>query len=68
MDHLVIQKAFIRVCRDSQFKIGAVNAACLVGMILNIHPLQVWLAMPSLDDMYRIAANAHPACKNAHYR
>lgn len=58
----MMQQAFIRVFRDSGYRIDAVRAAILVGMMLHCHPLQVWLAMPSLDVMNAIAAGEHPAC------
>lgn len=56
-----IQQLFIRLCRDSGFRLDGVRAARLTAAVLGIHPLDVWLAMPCLDVMNDIAAGKHPA-------
>lgn len=56
-----LQQLFIRVCRDSGFTLEATRAASLAAKIANTHPLNVWMAMPDLSTMERIAAGAHPA-------
>lgn len=58
-----MQDVFIRVCRDSRFTLDAVRAASLAGLILNRHPLEIWLAMPHYDVMEQIAAGTHPAAQ-----
>lgn len=57
------QQIFIRVCRDSGFRVDAINAAYLAAMIARCHPLHIWLAMPDMDTMERIAAGKHPAAQ-----
>lgn len=54
---------YLRVCRDSNWSIGAVSAATLTAKILRIHPLEVWLAMPSMSVMEDVASGTHPACQ-----
>lgn len=60
-DRETIQKLFIRVCRDSGFKLSADRAAVLTADIAGCHALDVWIALPSLDVMSDIAAGTHPA-------
>lgn len=60
-DRDTIQKFYIRMCRDSGFRLSADTAAKLTAMAFNCHPLEVWLAMPSLSVMDEIAAGTHPA-------
>ena len=55
-DRRLMQQIFIRVCRDSGFRLGPVQAAILTGTICERHPLEVWLAMASSDLMERIAS------------
>lgn len=55
------QQMFIRVCRDSRFALDAVRAAGVAALALRCHPLEIWLAMPSLSVMDDIAAGRHPA-------
>ena len=62
-DQKTIQAVFIRVCRDSGFTLDAAHAARLVAKTLVCHPLEVWLAMPSLDVMNEIAAGTHPVLR-----
>jgi hypothetical protein len=57
----MIQDVFIRLCRDSGFRLSAVAAAQLTGMMLERTPLEIWLSMPSWDVMKEIAAGTHPA-------
>jgi hypothetical protein len=61
LDRKTIQALFVMVCRDSGFTLDPVNAAQFVALLANIHPLQVWLAMPSWDVMGEIAAGRHPS-------
>lgn len=56
-----IQDLYIRVCRDSGFKLEWERAAALAGATGGFHPMDVWNAMPDLDTMRKIAAGNHPA-------
>ena len=64
IERRLAQQMFIRVCRDSGFKLGAIRSAIFAAAILKCDPLEIWLAMPSLDVMDLIAAGAHPALKD----
>ena len=59
----LVQDVFIRVCRDSKFRLSTVRAASLVATMLKTHPLAVWLAMPSYSVMEEIACGVHPAAR-----
>ncbi len=59
-DKRTIMRLFIRVCEDSGFALDEIRASHLVGSILNIMPLQVWLAFGDLRNMARIANGTHP--------
>jgi hypothetical protein len=60
----MIQELFIRVCRDSGFTLDAARAAGVAAIAFGCHPLEVWMAMPSLDVMNEIAAGKHPAARS----
>jgi len=55
-----IQKVFARVCQDSGFTIQWVPAAVLTARVMEINPLQVWNAFPSVDAMQNIARGNIP--------
>jgi len=57
----LIQQIYIRVCRDSAFTLDLHRACALAAKIVGKHPLDIWMAMPSLDVMFGIAAGTHPA-------
>ena len=59
------QQLFIRVCRDSGWRLDAIAAAKLTARVLGSHPMLIWAAMPSLDVMNEIAEGRHPACNRA---
>lgn len=61
MNRADIQKVYIRVCRDSGFKMDGVQAATLAAKVIGCSPLEIWLAMPSLNVMDQIAKGDHPA-------
>ena len=63
----LIHKLYIRVCRDSGFQLDLHRACSLVARILGKHPLEVWMAFPSLDVMFAIAAGDHPSLDNPRY-
>lgn len=56
-----LQQAFIRVCRDSGFRMDHIRAAILAGNAAGVHPLEIWIAMPCFDVMEQIARGEHPA-------
>lgn len=55
------QQVFIRVCKDSQFKMEPVAAALLAAKMLDCHPLEIWLGL-DWPTMVEIATGRHPAC------
>lgn len=59
-----LQQLFIRVCRDSGFRLEATRAAVLAARAAGRHPLEIWMALPSLDVMAQIAAGTHPAARS----
>jgi hypothetical protein len=62
-DRTTIQQIYVRVCRDSGFGLDSIRAATLTANMVGCSPLEVWLAMPSLDVMDEIAAGQHPVAK-----
>lgn len=63
IDRKLVQQVFIRICRDSRFKIGVVRAASLTARTLGCHPLEIWLAMPDWNTMDLISVGMHPAAR-----
>lgn len=59
------QEAYIRVCRDSGWKMDYIDAAIFTGKLIDIHPLILWGAFSGFDQMDRIAKGEHPVCKKA---
>lgn len=62
----LIQKVYIRICRDSRFRFTPVDAAHLTGKICDGDALEVWCAL-GMENMERIASGEHPAVNNPHY-
>lgn len=60
-DRELLVQLFIRVCRDSGFRLDYIRAAILAGDIAKRSPLEVWIALGSFDLMERIATGEHPA-------
>lgn len=58
-----IQDVFIRVCRDSGFKMEASAAAIFAAQLIQISPLEVWTAIGSMDTMRKIAQGTHSSTK-----
>lgn len=58
-----IQRAFIRLCRDSRFSLEPAQAAILTGMVLDIDPLIVWVHGLDFNQMIEIANGTHPAVR-----
>ena len=61
MNRAEIQNLYIRVCRDSGFRLNYVAAAQIAASAGGFHPMDVWIAMPSLSVMQEIARGEHPA-------
>jgi hypothetical protein len=64
-DREALQQAFIRICRDSGFQLDAERACALAAKVLGRSPLEIWMAMPSLDVMREVAAGTHPVVASA---
>lgn len=56
-----IQQVYIRVCRDSGFKLDWIRATNLTASIVGKHPMDVWIAIGTIDVMEAIAQGEHPA-------
>lgn len=54
-----IQKAYIRVCGDSNFKMEMIQAAHFTAKLLGISAIEVWVAL-TFAEMERIASGLHP--------
>jgi hypothetical protein len=65
-DRETIQKAYIRLCRDSRFRCDMIQAAHLTGRVLRVCPIDVWLAL-GFDNMERIANGTHPCLEMERY-
>lgn len=63
MDRKKIQDLYIRVCRDSGWQFDYLDAAKFAAKVGGFHPMDVWLAMPDLSTMRKIAQGNHPACQ-----
>ena len=55
-----IQKVFARICQDSGFTMQWVPAAVMTARVIEISPLQVWQAFPSVDAMQHITRGNIP--------
>lgn len=58
----LVQDLYIRMCRDSGFKLDHIRAAHFVAEMLGISALEVWMTM-DMDIMERIANGTHPAAR-----
>ena len=58
-----IQDLYIRICRDSLFKMDYIRVAHFVADMLKISAIEVWMAFSNMSTMERIAAGTHPVCK-----
>lgn len=63
-DRETIQKAYIRICRDSNFQIEYINAAILTANVLKISPIEVWIAIGDFGAMKKIAKGGTPLSRN----
>jgi hypothetical protein len=57
----LIHDLYIRIAKDSNFQIDAIEVAKLTANILKIHPLEVAWAFPYIYVMREVAAGTHPA-------
>lgn len=61
-DRKLKQDVYIRVCKDSGFRLDSTNAAILAAKVLGCHPLEILIAL-DFDNMNRIANGTHPVCQ-----
>ena len=59
-DRALKQEMFIRVCKDSGFRMEPVKAAQFSAQVLECHPLEILFAL-GWDNMVRIADGSHLA-------
>lgn len=63
-----LRRLYIRVCRDSRFRLSATDAAHFTAKVLGVDAaLRVWLVL-GLDSMERIANGTHPCLNDPQYR
>lgn len=62
----LIQKAYIRVCRDSRFRMEMCDAAQFAARLVEVTALDVLIAL-GFDNMERIAAGTHECLENLRY-
>lgn len=62
-----IQMAYIRVCRDSGWRMDYIRAAHFVAKLYGISPIEVWIEFGDLKAMESIAKGEHPAVNNPEY-
>ena len=63
-DRKLKQDTFIRVCKDSGWHMDYIQAAILAAKVLGCHPLEVWIAFSSFDQMEQIAKGTQSACNS----
>lgn len=61
MKRETIQNLFMRVARDSGFRMPATQVARFTAKALSISPIAVWGAFADIDQMREVAAGNHPA-------
>jgi hypothetical protein len=62
------QKVFIRVCRDSGFKLEPSRAAQFAAQLIGIHPFEILNAIGCLNTMNQIADGTHPVLQMEEYK
>lgn len=62
-----LQRAFIHVCRDSDFTLSPVTAAIFAAQVLRRSPLEIWMAC-AWNVMERIADGTHPALADPRFK
>lgn len=58
------QRYFIRVCKDSGYRMESIKAANFAGKVLGVSPLEFWIAFGDLKVMDQIAGGEHPTCSD----
>lgn len=58
----LIQNTYIRVAKDSGWKMNYIEVAKFVGSLLGEQPMIVCAAFGSLSLMEKVAKGGHPAC------
>ena len=53
------QQLFVRVCRDSGFRLSVAQACHFTAKLRKTSPIAVWVAL-GFDNMERIANGTHP--------
>jgi len=56
------QDVFIRVCKDSGYRMDHIQAASIAAGVAQCHPLDIWKPL-GVDNMEKIATGNHPICK-----
>lgn len=67
MDRKTIAMAYIRICRDSGFKMNYLSAANFTAQLYSISGIDILSAVGSLEVMEQIALGIHPVVKNPDY-
>ena len=49
----LLQQLYLRICKDSGYRLDATRAAILAGQTAGVSPLLVWIAVGSFDCMER---------------
>ena len=63
LNRALIQNTFIRVARDSRFRMDPYDVTHFVARLLNISALEVAFAFSDLQLMESVARGDHPASK-----
>ena len=61
-DREYIQQIFIRIARDSKFKMDAIEVAKMTANLAKVHPIEVMGAF-GFDNMNAVANGTHPVVK-----
>lgn len=59
-----IQAAYIRICRDSHFKMDWAQAAKFTADLFSISTFDIWVAFGDTKVMQQVAIGEHPATKD----
>lgn len=62
LDREYIQQIFIRIAKDSKFKMDAIEVAKMTASLAKVHPLEV-MGSFSFDNMIAVANGTHPVVK-----
>ena len=59
-----IQNFYVRICKDSGWKIDYINAAKLAAGVLSLNTMEIWIAIGDLKTMEKISKGEHPVCRD----